>query len=297
MLSKIYIYIIILFFKKNLNLNIYSLNLKLNISEKKIILYYFFKLKLNFYKLLHMYNENKYKILHLLPRIQFLTINDESVDFKKINNNTILNTQINILNFNYKLKKINYLFYVYYTFFLKNIIINIDRFNKYFYNVNILKKKMISILIVNSLKENFLKTIELFILSSFLNQKVLMISDEKMEDECLIFNEYSFCISRKKKNSFVILSEPTLKLKYLYKAINLNIPIISVVDNSFELDWVSHPIFIKKINLFSIYFFFLFFINLTFIGQEMNKKKNIIIYNNFLKLLYIKEYLFKNEIL
>ena len=258
MLSKIYIYIIILFFKKNLNLNIYSLNLKLNISEKKIILYYFFKLKLNFYKLLHMNNENKYKILHLLPRIQFLTINDEIVDFKKINNNTILNTQINILNFNYKLKKINYLFYVYYTFFLKNIIINIDRFNKYFYNVNILKKKMISILIVNSLKENFLKTIELFILSSFLNQKVLMISDEKMEDECLIFNEYSFCISRKKKNSFVILSEPTLKLKYLYKAINLNIPIISVVDNSFELDWVSHPIFIKKINLFSIYFFFYF---------------------------------------
>jgi hypothetical protein len=63
------------------------------------------------------------------------------------------------------------------------------------------------------------------------------------------------------------------------------------------MNWIDYPLYIQKVDTFSIYFFFCLYINIYFFGQNLRKKYYLNLYNNYSNLNFLKEYILKNEIL
>jgi hypothetical protein len=130
-----------------------------------------------------------------------------------------------------------------------------------------------------------------------MNLKPLIVGDdvsEKFSVNPKLFSRYINYLNNSSNYNYIIVFNPKSKLKNLKKLLSLNLPIISIADDTINSSWIDYPIDIHCVDEFSIFFSYSYFINLYCIGLQMKKDYNTNVYYEFIKFNFLKEHDIKN---
>ena len=287
MFDRIYLFLLLLILKSNLHYSLVAQNIKIDLKKKKFFLNLFFILSIFLMKHLVVDSREKGIYINSFLRKRFYN--------SSIQRNVELGIfKSNFLNYKSFFKKKNYddfFFYLY--LFLENTEVRLKKDNTFSFKIFFLKKKYISIISSYFYKKSFFKIILFLLNSSFLDFKPYMSYSDKKNNHGNIFNNYVDYCSKKKEYDYILLVDPYVKLKTIYNLKSLNLPIVSIYDDSINSFLFDYPIYLKKIDTYSIYLFFAIYINLFFSGQHLKKKYLNSLFLNFKKHLFLKEFLLK----
>lgn len=292
--KRLYFLIIIYLLKYKNIYNISNFNLKFLNSENKVLINYFFKLKLKINDNLIFLKTFKSEYTSFYNIIKHTSLNKQNQFSKNISKNIHFYYSFKIKDLLYDKKNLQKYFDYYckyYTLPMKPRL-NYKNFNYIDFIIN--RRNKASVLFIFMLKKRFFKIANLIINSSFMNLKPLIIGDY-ISDKFLInpelFNKYTNFLNNNLNYDYVIILNPKLKIKNLKKILSLNLPIIAIVDDTINSNWIDYPLEISEIDEFSIFFFFSLYLNLFCVGLQIKKKYNTILFYEFLKFNFLKEYL------
>lgn len=289
-LEKIFFYLLLLYYKKEYNF-IFLLK-KIFFLNIKILIFFFLdiKFKLNKYTFLSTYNKNKYLNLN---------INQYGSSVKKYNFKKIPTKKKTFLLFNKKKKnKIkNYLNNIFFFFekYLTNNFNLINNFNnKYFFKINFKNNFTLNFFLKKHYKNDLKKILNFIIESTYIGIKPFLYLDVNLKNEEIIFNNYLNFVYKNKKNGYIFLPNPNIRLINLIFLKKLMLPIVSIYNENFTNNYTDYSIYISIINNDISYFFFKFFLKIHNLGLILKKNENINIYYNYLNLIFLKKHLILN---
>lgn len=292
-------FLIILYLLKHKNLyNIINFNLKILDIENKILINYFFKLKFNISENLIFFKTLKNEYTSFYNIIKHTHLNKQSQFTKNIAKNTHFFYSLKLKDLLYDKKNLQKYFDYYCKYYVLSMKPRLNYKNFNYIDFIIDRRNKASVLFLFMLKKRFFKIANLIINSSFMNLKPLVVGDctsDKFLINPELFNKYTGYLNNNSNYDYVIILNPKLKIKNLKKILDLNLPIMSIVDDTINSNWIDYPLEISKIDEFSIFFFFTLYINLFCVGLHIKKKYNTKLYYEFFKFNFLKEYLLKKN--
>lgn len=229
-------FLILLYLLKNKNIyNITNFNLKILNNENKILINYFFKLKykINDNLILLRTFKNEYKSFYNI--MKHTNINRQIPFSKNISKNIHFYYSFKIKDLLYDKKNLQKYFDYYCKYYILQMKprLNYKNFNYIDFIIN--RRNKASVLFIFMLKKRFFKIANLIINSAFMNLKPLIIGDY-ISDKFLInpelCNKYMNFINNNLNYDYIIILNPKLKIKNLKKILDLNLPIIAIVDDT-----------------------------------------------------------------
>jgi ribosomal protein S2 len=182
---------------------------------------------------------------------------NKNIKIKKIQKEFLLNSLFKSKNFygeslkKTKKKNFNYIYGFRHNFSIINLKSTIFYIQKILFLIKFCIKKKKNILIIgNSFDINFLLKKK----KQFSNNKNIILYNEKWING-LLTNKSISNFLKKQEIKLVILLKSNVKENYLLTEFNhKNIPVISLVNTNFNIDYVNYPIFSNTKNLKSLFF-------------------------------------------
>lgn len=280
----------LIYFKKSYNF-IYFIKYIYNFNIK-ILIYLFNNLKINLNKNLFLdtYNKNKYLNLNInqygtsIKKKQFKKISIKKKSF-------LLLTEKKKIKFNKYIDNI----FIFFENFLVSVLKSKNNYkNKYFIKINYKNNFFLYFFLKKQYKNDVKKILNFIIESAYLGMKPFLHLENKLKNEELIFNNYLNFVYKNKKNKYIFLPNPNIRLMNLVYLKQTMLPIISIYNENFDKNYADLNIYIPIINNDISFFFYKFFLKIHNVGLILKKYENISIYYNYLNLIFLKKYILLN---
>lgn len=150
-------------------------------------------------------------------------------------------------------------------------------FSYYYYTELTFRKKRSFLLSTFFFNKNLFYVLNIIIFINFLNANPLALASKDIQ----ITNEFQSFVRffQFRKINYVFAFDLDMIHKYIFTIIKFNVPVFSIISKNTNIELIDYPIIIRNVNNFSMYLFFMFFLECFLFGRSLR--------NDFLKRTYL----------